>query len=314
MIPRRKQLRRMRRRAGARLVAARSRLMTRFFIPRRVGTTARLDYAAVLDGQTVNLHAELPARMRDVREAEILLGRRSRTFQVPARVRTDRDGRLLVSAAVLLGAAVGGASVTPGRWKMRLRVRSGRGSRTLPLLLVEHTTPLRGSTGPMKYAPLTADRYRLGRTLRGDARLVCIEAKPAAEVVNVYIEHARIEVDLRVLGTDAGRPWAELVAAGRSVECPLAEVEPGVWRLRAPLAEMLPSTGRAEHWNVMVHTDGHPPLRLARRLHDVRTPERVFAMRKILVSPVRGALMTIQPRYTPAGNFRFTCGRESGAE
>ncbi len=150
----------------------------------------------------------------------------------------------------------------------------------------------------MKYAPLTADRYRLGRTLRGDARLVCVEAEPAAEVVNVYIEHARIEVDLRVVGTDAGLPWAELVAAGRRVECPLAEVEPGVWRLRAPLAEMLPSTDRAEHWNVMVHTDGHPPLRLARRLHDVRTPERVFAMRKILVSPARGALMTIQPRYT----------------
>ncbi len=67
----------------------------------------------MLDGQTVNLHAELPATMRDVREAEILLGRRSRTFQVPARIHTDRDGRLLMSAAVLLGAAVGGASVTP---------------------------------------------------------------------------------------------------------------------------------------------------------------------------------------------------------
>jgi hypothetical protein len=295
-------------------VALRTRLMTRFFLPRRVGSAVRLDYAAVLDGQTVNLHATLPDSVQDVDQAEIFLGRRHQKFRVPARVYTARDGRLLMDAAVLLGAAVGGASVTPGRWKLRLRVRSGRRSRTLPLLLVEQTTPLNGSTGPMKYSPMTADRYRIGRTLRGDARVVCSKAKPAAEVVNVYIEHARIEVDLRVLGINAVEPWAELVAAGRRVECPLVEAEPGVWRLAVPLAEMLPSTKRPEHWNVMIHADGRPPLRLARRLHDVRTPERVFAMRKILVSPVRGALMTVQPRYTPAGNLRFTCGLESGVE
>ncbi|MFE9701991.1 hypothetical protein [Streptomyces sp. NPDC005930] len=288
--------------------------MTRFFLPRRAGSSARLDYAAVLDGQTVNLHAELPRSVSDVNRADILLTRRHQKFRVPARVYTARDGRLLMNAAVLLGAAVGGAAVTPGRWKLRLRVRAGRRSRTLPLLLVEQTTPLSGSTGPMKYAPLTADRYRVGRTLRGDARIVCTKAKPAAEVVNVYIEHARIEVDLRVLGADVGEPWAELVAAGRSVERPLDGVEPGVWRLEVPLAEMLPSGERPEHWNVLVHTDGRPALRLARRLHDVQTPERVFAMRKIVVSPVRGALMTIQPRYTPAGNLRFTCVPESGTE
>ncbi|MEW2259993.1 hypothetical protein [Streptomyces sp. NPDC047869] len=304
----------MRRSANARLVAVRTRLMTRFFLPRRAGNAARLNYAAVLDGQTVNLHAELPGSLQGVDQAEIILSRRHQRFRSPARVYTARDGRLLMDAAVLLGAAVGGASVTPGRWTLRLRVSSGRRSRTLPLLLVEQTTPLNGSTGPMKYSPLTADRYRLGRTLRGDARVVCSKAKPAAEVVNVYIEHARIEVDLRVLGTGTDEPWAELVAAGRSVRCPLVEAEPGVWRLEVPLAEMVPFTKRPEHWNVVVHTEGHAPLRLARRLHDVQTPERVFAMRKILVSPVRGTLMTIQPRYTPAGNFRFTCGDESGGE
>ncbi|GHE78505.1 hypothetical protein GCM10014715_37170 [Streptomyces spiralis] len=314
MIPRRRHLGRVRRRVDARLMTARTRLMNRFFLPRRAGRAARLGYAAVLDGQTVNLHAELPDSVREADRAEILLSRRHQRFRVPARVYAARDGRLLMDAAVLLGAAAGGVSVTPGRWKLRLRVSSGRRSRTLPLLLVEQTTPLSGSTGPMKYSPITADRYRLGRTLRGDARVVCTKAAPAAEVINVYIEHARIEVDLRILGVRADAPWAELVAAGRSVECPLDEVEPDVWRLEVPLAEMLPSTGQREHWNVMVHTDGRAPLRLARRLHDVQTPERVFAMRKILVSPLRGTLMTIEPRYTPAGNLRFTCSDESGAE
>uniref|UniRef100_A0AAU3I485 Uncharacterized protein n=1 Tax=Streptomyces sp. NBC_01393 TaxID=2903851 RepID=A0AAU3I485_9ACTN len=288
--------------------------MSRFFLTRRAGRTARLRYAAVLDGQTVNLHAELPASVTAADLAEIVIWRRRRRHSLPARVYEGEDGRLLMDAAVLLGSQAGGVPVRPGRWKLRLRVRSGRRSRQLPLLMAELTAPRTGLTGPMTSSPLTADRYRLGRTVRGDVRVVCTKARAAAEVVNVHIQHARIDVDLRVFGAQMREPWAEVLAEGRRVRCPLEEVQPGVWRLAVPLDEMVPTSGRREHWDVMVHTGTRTLLRLARRLHDVQAPGRVFTMRKILVSPRRGTLMRIEPRYTPAGNLRFTCSDAARAE
>ncbi|MEW2304360.1 hypothetical protein AB0958_31125 [Streptomyces sp. NPDC006655] len=314
MSARRRLLAAVRRRAAVRLARPRAWLMNRLFLPRRAGRTARLRYAALLDGQTVNLHAELPGSVTEADHAEIVVLRRRHRHRVPARVYAGRDGRYLVDAAVLLGTGTRGVPVTPGRWKLRLDVGTGRRVRQFPLLLAELTKPPTGTTGPMKSSPVTADRYRLGRTVRGDARVVCAKARPAAEVVNVHIEHARIEVDLRLLGVGTDARQAEFVAAGRSVTRPLDEVEPGVWRVDVPLAEMVPTGSRRVHWDVLVHTDARTPLRLGRRLHDVQAPGRVFAMRKILVSPRRDTLMMIEPRYTPAGNLRFTCGDGAGAE
>ncbi|MFJ3309738.1 hypothetical protein ACIPSA_43425 [Streptomyces sp. NPDC086549] len=304
----------LRRRALRRLTVYRTRLMTSFFLPRRAGQTAWLRYAALLDGQTVNLHAELPASVTQADTAEIVLRRGLQRHRRPARVYPDPDGPWLMDAAVLLGAEAGGVPVGPGRWKLRLDVRSGGRSVRLPLSLAEPTTPRIGATGPMTRSPLTADRYRLGRTVRGDARVVCARARPEAEVAAVHIQHARIDVDLRVLGVRATAPWAEVLAAGRRVRCPLVEVQPGVWRLEVPLAEMVPTGGGREHWDVLVHPDRGAPLRLGRRLHDVRVPGRVFTMRKILVAPRRGILMRIEPRYTPAGSLRFTCSDGARAE
>jgi hypothetical protein len=48
-------------------------------------------------------------------------------------------------------------------------------------------------------------------------------------------------------------------------------------------------------------------MRLGRRLHDVRNPKRVFAMRETAVTPVGRTPMLVLPRYTPAGNFRIQC-------
>lgn len=300
-------IRAVRRRVLRSLSGYRASLMNGFFLPRRLGRTALLRYAAVLDGQTVNLHAELPAFVTQAETAEIVMRRGLRRHRRPARVYPDPEGPWLMDAAVLLGAEAGGVPVGRGRWKLSLDVRSGRRRTRLPLTLAEPTAPRKGVTGPMARSPLTAHRYRLGRTVRGDARVVCSKARPVAEVAAVHIQHARIDVDLRVLGVRATAPWAEVVAAGRRLRCSLAETQPGIWRLEVPLAQMLPEGGRPEHWDVLVHPDRGAPLRLARRLHDVQAPGRVFTMRKILVSPHRGVLMRIEPRYTPAGNFRFTC-------
>ncbi|MFD4645412.1 hypothetical protein [Streptomyces sp. NPDC058441] len=301
-----------RRRIRARLAALRTWLMTRVFLPRRSGSAALLRYAALLDGQTLNLHAELPDSLPSVDRAQLLVRRRRRRHRVPVAVYESGD-RLLMDAAVLFGDEAGGLPLTRGRWKLRLRVTAGRRSRTLPLVLWDIPMPTSGPTQAMKASPLTGDRYRVSRTVRGDLRVVCSAATPAAELANVHVEHARVEVDLYLFGVWAEEPVAEFVAAGRSVDRPLFEVVPGLWRVDVPLAEMVPEPGRRQHWDVMVHAEGHHrPLRLARRLHDVRDPDRVFGMRKIMVAPQRQQLMVVEPRYTPAGNFRLTCDR--GAE
>jgi hypothetical protein len=307
----RRRLGAARRGVRARFGAVRLRVMTRFFLPRRESSTAVLRYAALLDGQTLNLHAVLPPSLETADSAEILVRRRGSRHRVPARV-YESGGRLLMDAAVLFGEQAGGLPVGRGRWKLRLRVAAGNRSRRLPLLLRELPAPSGGPTGAMSVSPVTGDRYRVGRTVRGDARVVCSEASPAAEVANVHTAHSGVELDLYLYGVRADSPVAEFVAAGHSIERPLFETVPGLWRVEVPLSEMVPDSGRRVHWDVMVHPGGRRrPLRLARRLHDVRDPGKVFGMRKVTVAPQRERLMVVEPRYTPAGNFRLTCSREA---
>ncbi|WP_406430366.1 hypothetical protein [Streptomyces sp. NBC_01589] len=218
-----------------------------------------------------------------------------------------RDGRQLMDAAVLLGAEIGGVPVTPGRWKIRLRFRNGIVSRRMPLLLMTPPTPYDGPTGPMAVSPVTGHRHRIGRTLTGNVRIVCSAAEPAVEVVDVHIGHSGIQVDFRTLGMTVADPWCEFIASGRRIQRPLLDMEGGMWRVDAPLAEMKPKGRRREHWDVLLCSEGHRSVRVARRLHDVRSPQRVFAMRKIMVAPQPENLIMVEPRYTAAGNLRFTC-------
>ncbi|WP_282695714.1 hypothetical protein [Streptomyces sp. CC208A] len=299
------------RRAAVRRIAAplRARLMRGVFLPLRGRRSATVLYAAVLDGQTMNLHAELPAPVGAADDAELLLGRGRSPHRSPARVHTDRSGRVLVDAAVLLGAETGGVPVRTGVTRLRLRVRTGRRTRNYPLLLVDAPHTYRGTTRPMKASPISGDRYRVGRSLTGSARLRHAPPRPGAEVVDVHIEHARIDVRLRLVGLPAEDPWCEFVASGRRVPRPLTETEPGVWQTEVPLAEMYPLSGRREHWDVLLRSGERRPYRVARLLHDLSDPQRVLAMRTVLVAPRKDALMSVEPRYTPAGNLRFTCRR-----
>ncbi|MEU7036193.1 hypothetical protein ABZ958_21255 [Streptomyces sp. NPDC046237] len=309
----RRRLGRLRRATIALVVRWRAWWMQRVFLPLRGRRAARLRYAAVLDGQTLNLHAELPATAHGADRAEIVVSGRRRRHVTEARVYDDGQGRTLVDAAVLLGAGVGGADLTPGRWRLRLRVETGRRTRRIPLLLLGAPHSYEGTTRPMDASPVTGDRYRIGWTATGNARIRCTPARPAVEVVDVHIEHARIDVDVRLLGMADAAGWSEFVASGRRVRRDLAEVEPGVWRVEVPLADMVPRADRREHWDVVLCGAGRRPLRFARRLHDLSNPQRVFSMRKIVVAPQRDHLMTIEPRYTPTGNLRFTCSRVSTA-
>ncbi|SCD74505.1 hypothetical protein GA0115239_107117 [Streptomyces sp. BpilaLS-43] len=307
MIPRRSHLRAARGRLEARAAALRSWLILRVFLPRRSRHTARLKYAAVLDGQTVNLHAELPRSVRLPDHAELVLTRGRRHHESPARVYEGGDGTLLMDAAVLLGAEVGGAPVDPGRWQVRLRLRTGSRTRRIPLLLVELPTPYEGPTKPMTASGVTGRRHRIGRSVTGNMRVVTAVAKPGAEVVKVHITHAGISVDFRLLGIRIDEPEAEFIASGRRLRQPVTVLADGTARVEVPLEGMAPRRSRPEHWDVAVTGASGRAFRLGRRLHDVRNPLRVFAMRATAIAPRGQRPLLVQPRYTPAGNLRITC-------
>jgi hypothetical protein len=309
MIPRRRHLAGIRLRLIERAVAWRSWLMLRVFLPMRVNRAGRLLYAAVLDGHTANLHAALPQGARVPERADLVLRRGRQRYEATARVYEDHTGRLLMDAVVLLGAEAGGIPVANGRWKVKLRLRTGRRTSRIPLLLVEPPRPYDGPTKPMSASPLTGQRHRLGRSLTGNLRVVTADARPSAEVVKVDLSHTALTVDFRVLGAGVVAPWSEFTATGRRIKRPVDPLGDGVWRVAVPLEEMSPQRRATEHWDVALCSDGERRLRLGRRLHDVRNPIRVFAINRMSVAPPGQAPMLVQPRYTPAGNFRVTCSR-----
>ncbi|MET9773560.1 hypothetical protein ABZ023_04730 [Streptomyces sp. NPDC006367] len=283
--------------------------MQRFFLPLRKDRTVQLRYAAILDGQTVNLHGRLPASARLPERAEVVLRRGRRHFTAEAHVYEGPDGELLVDAAVLLGADIGGVPVDSGRWRLRLRLGSGRRSRVLSFLLLQPPVPYEGPTKPMTISPVTGERHRIGRSFRGSARVISTGARPSVEVTKVHLTHAGVTVDVRLLGVRVEEPWAEFVASGRRIEQPVTALTEDVFRVEVPLDRMPPRGSRPEHWDVVLHDRTGRSLRPGRRLHDVRNPLRVFAMRSLAITPQGLPPMIVQPRYTPAGNLRVTCTR-----
>ncbi|MFE2533450.1 hypothetical protein [Streptomyces sp. NPDC059371] len=304
----------MRRRVVRGFVVPRAWLMNRFFLPRRSKNTALLRYAAVLDGQTVNLHAVLPSRTPRPDRVTVVLQRGRKRHHTEANAYEGPAGDVLVDAAVLMGAEVGGVPVDAGMWKLRLRMHAGRRSRSMALLLVEPPVPYEGPTKPMTASRITGARYRVGRTITGAARIVSSDPVPAVEVSKVHMSHAGITVDFRVLGTAVDSPWTEFVAAGRRIREPARLLETGLFRTEVPLDRMEPRSTRPEHWDVVLCQETGPSMRLGRRLHDVRNPRRVFAMRSMAMTPVGRTPMIVQPRYTPAGNLRVTCTRMPEAD
>ncbi|MCP3757383.1 hypothetical protein [Streptomyces sp. TBY4] len=282
--------------------------MVRVFLPRRIGRAAVLQYAQVLDGHTMNLHAELPDSAPLGESAELELKHGRQVFRTPVRLYEDREDRLLMDAAVLLGAGPGGLSLTSGRWKTTLLMQDGRRTRKYKLLLVEPPVPYAGPTKPMSASPVDGLRHRLGRTVAGSLTVVTSNPKPLAEVVRIDLSHSMLVLDFRTVGARLEEPWAEFTASRRRLQRPLEALPGGAWRVVVPLEEMPPARA-TDHWDVAVASKGSRALRIGRRLHDVRNPMRVFTINKGVVAPRGLAPMIVHPRYTAAGNLRVTCSR-----
>ncbi|WP_246204248.1 hypothetical protein [Streptomyces tailanensis] len=288
-------------------------MLLRIFLPRRT-RVGRLHYAAVLDGQTVNLHAELPDSLPLPEHAEIELTRGRERHTCPARVYEDTQGRLLCDAAVLLGDGLGGLPVRDGHWKVRLRTRTGPRSRKLALLLVELPEPYAGPTMPHTVSPITGQSHRLTRSVTGSLRIVTTTPRPLAEVVRVDLSHTGLVVDFRLVGASTNDLQVEFAASGRRLTRPVTPLPDDSWRVHVPLAEMPPDRRDVLHWDVTARLASGQALRIGRHVHDVRNPQRVFGIAALTVAPPGAAPLIVHPRYTPAGNFRVTCSRmpESG--
>ncbi|WP_018539114.1 MULTISPECIES: hypothetical protein [unclassified Streptomyces] len=299
-----------RRRLIAALAPARARLIAKVCYPVRSRWSAAVRYAAVLDGHTLSLHAVLPAGVREGfegRAAQLTVSRRGMRHRVPVRVYRDGDSRLVMDATVLLGADLGGLPVRAGRWRLTLVLRGPSGRKRVPLALAVPPTPYGGPTRPMTTCPRTGMRHRAGRTFTGRLRLVCASPAAQAEVARTELRYTGADVEFRVLGSRRSRWEVEFASAGRSLTRRAAHLGDGLLHVSLPVEEMFPRR-RKENWTLYARpVKGGPRIALGRRLHDVRNPLRVFAIRHIVMAVGEGRIMRVQPRYTTAGTLRFTC-------
>ncbi|MFE5401214.1 hypothetical protein ACFQ9Z_07360 [Streptomyces sp. NPDC056580] len=150
--------------------------------------------------------------------------------------------------------------------------------------------------------------------MTGNLRIATATPRSAAEVVRVDLSHTGLTVDFRLIGAEAGDPWVEFAASGRTLTRPAEQCFEATWRVSVPLEEMSPTRRDVLHWDMTACFVSGRSLRIGRRLHDVRNPQRVFGISAMAVAPPGTAPMIVHPRYTPAGNFRVTCSRmpESG--
>ncbi|MFC5185608.1 hypothetical protein [Actinomadura harenae] len=279
------------------------------------GPSAEVSYFAVLDGCTLNLHARLPEAVDG--PAELVFARAGQRLRAP--VDPVVAGEL--TATVPLGEATGGVRLGRGGWRIGLQVHTAAGERAFTLL--GGARVLGAWDGPTTLTPpcpLSGMRFVPETSTTGMCLLRVSDPEPSAEIVGLDLTFARIAVDFELVGASAtaqaavrfqargkagGSASAHSVAA-TPVERPGAR-GPG-FRVTAPLGQMASGGGGRERlWHLFAEPSGERPLRLGRRLHDVRDPRRTLrvAQRMLAVSP--DALLRVRPYYTGSGDLVLAC-------
>ncbi|MEV5576536.1 hypothetical protein AB0L06_41455 [Spirillospora sp. NPDC052269] len=279
------------------------------------GPSAEVSYFAVLDGCTLNLHARLPEAVDGPAELEFVrAGRRLRAPVDPVVA-----GEL--AATVPLGEATGGVRLTRGGWRIGLRVHTTTGERAFTLLGGARVLGTwDGPTTLTPPCPLTGMRFVPETSTTGMCLLRVADPEPSAEIVGLDLTFARITVDFELVGATAaaqaavrfqsrgkagGSAPAHTVAA-TPVERPGARGP--VFRVTVPLRQMASGSGSRERlWHLFAEPSGHRPLRLGRRLHDVRDPRRVLRVAQRMLAVTPGALLRVRPYYTGSGDLVLAC-------
>ncbi|MFF4606539.1 hypothetical protein ACFY12_27880 [Streptomyces sp. NPDC001339] len=330
--PVRKVGNRVRRRVSTVSASGRDTLVDSVFMPAAHGSAARVRYAGVLDGHTLNLHAVLPdealpdeAAPDTAVPASLVFVNGERRVRTEARLRRDAAGRLCASATVLLGADIGGLPVTEGRWRLALELAASPATVRLRLL-GDGSPALAGPTRARTTCPRTGRRHRLGISPSGQLRLTVAPPLPRAEVLR--LEHSFTGASLlfatygpagRGPGDGGAQPVVELVEQERRLlrrhaADPLPG-DDGAWRVAVPLASMVDTSAR-QVWSFRLPrpSGGGRPLDIGLRDHDLRAPRRVLTPPRFTVRAEDGTFVVVKPQYTRRGALQLVCTpRETSA-
>ncbi|GHC69395.1 hypothetical protein [Streptomyces cinnamoneus] len=307
----------VRRRAASGLATGRSTLVDSVLMPAAHGSAARVQYAAVLDGHTLNLNAVLPSGTPADGGAHVLLVSGSTRLRAEARLRQDAAGRTTAEATVLLGEEIGGLPLGTGRWTLGLELDGG----TAPVrlrLLGDGPPDYAGPTRALATCPRTGRRHRLGLTPAGALRLTVAAPLPRAEVLRIERSFTGAKLLFALYGPAASaagdpRPAVELLdQQRRQLLHHDAEPLPGddtAWRVTLPLGRLLAGTSGRQTLSLRLVPGprGAKPLDLGRHDHDLNAPRKVLTPPAFTVRTETGAFIQVKPQYTRRGALQLVC-------
>ncbi|MCD0482078.1 hypothetical protein LO771_06520 [Streptacidiphilus sp. ASG 303] len=309
-------------RAGSRLRSLAQRLSPRHGQPVPAAAPAaprrrlRTVHLSVLDGRTLNVCVEVPDARRG-RPVVLEFVQDQAVVPVPMTVTASPYGPPRAEAAALLSlpgesgpAALGRVVLEPGRWRLRVALAG-------PVGQVEHAdvgaAPELLGTGPTRPdppSPETAHQARVDATKDGRALLRIGEVAPCAEVTRVDLGWTAVTVSGRPVGVPEGDlPLLQAEAVRRDTGG--SERIPLLWdgarfTFPLPLDRMADPDGRELIWDVRLRC-GERPLRLGRRLTDVRDPKQVFRTPYRLLVAEDGRTVRAHAYYTAGGSLCLSC-------
>ncbi|MDT0452033.1 hypothetical protein [Streptomyces hesseae] len=315
----------VRRRVNTGIATGRDTYVDSVLMPASQGSAARVQYAAVLDGHTLNLHATLPAGTLPEGDtgttAHVVLVSGTTRLRAEAVLGREENGEISVTATTLLGDTLGGVPVTPGRWHLSLELEPARheGRAALRLRLLGDGAPLyTGPTRALATCAVTGRRHRLGITPAGQLRLTVAPARARAEVLRVERSFSGVGVLFAIYGSgtaiaDGERPVVEVAELDRkhALDRRPAEPLPGdatAWRLTVPLAKLI-DTSRKQTLTLRLPRGarGTKPLEIGRHEHDLRSPRQVVTPPKFTVRAADSTFVQVKPQYTRRGALQLVC-------
>ncbi|MEZ0089444.1 hypothetical protein [Streptacidiphilus sp. EB129] len=269
--------------------------------PFSAGTVAEVEYAAVLDGHTLNVLAPLPRSARRAETAQLVLEHGSTRLRVDARLRPGPDGVSGVEATLLLGERIGGLAVAPGRWRISVELVGPDGTpAVLALIGPGRPTAVKGPAGSFKVCPRTGTRYRTGLTSTGQLRLSVAPPVASAELVRVKTGLTSLSVDFRLLALPAQGAQLLLVTDGTRLTLPFEELpgHDGLLRSTVPLRDVFTRSSGARTWEFSVQAGQGRRLPLQRRAHDLYAPGRFMTLPRVSGVAADGAIWHARPRFS----------------
>jgi hypothetical protein len=289
--------------------------------------SAWLEYGAILDGHTLNLCLRPPAGIAaDNLDARVVLGSAGAPVELPATIRASAKS-WRVECTALLGAQLGGIDVPPGRFTLDLHLSSPdrHEARVLAVRGERSGGSPSGPTLAQQTCPITGVRHRFGLTVTGRARLDVLPAAALAELVDLRLSLTSALLTVNLIGSDSGISAIEAVAEHGSLPCPVweppvqeqpAAPESNAGRadgsrltVRVPLAAMAARQGgkqaEAARWSFeAVLTDGRR-LRVARQLHGLRSPLRVFTTQSVPIAIGHRTVLRVTTGFTRRGTLEL---------